>query len=311
MQRRAPKRVLATGAGGFLGRHLCPLLAEEHEVMGLDLEGVAPSFEGVWREVDALHTAGEMLEELKPDILVHAAFRNRKPPEWSRTEYLASVLDGNLPLFQACAERGIELVLCSSSAVYGVSPDGRPLAETDPVAPVSQYGVAKALQEMLLNVFAYDDLQVCTVRLFNLIGPGQPAGMLISDWLRGVALIAGGGEPVLRVRNRSTSRDFVDVRDAARALRDMVSEFRAGEVVNVAGGRAVHLMDVSRFLEALCPVPFEIVETDAEVDATDVKSQCGDASRARMLWAWTPTIDWRESLTDAWREMLEGSGATR
>jgi GDP-4-dehydro-6-deoxy-D-mannose reductase len=303
MRHGEPKRVLVTGAGGFLGRHLCPLLAEEFDVIGVDLAGVAPSFEGRWREAPSSGDSAGLLDELQPDSVVHAAFRNRKPAAWSRTDYLARVLDENVRLFEACAERNIEVVLCSSSAVYGAAPGNRALVETDPVQPVSLYGVAKALQEMLPEVFAHEQLRVCTVRLFNLIGPGQRPGMLVPDWLEGVAAIDAGGESVLRVRNLRTARDFVDVRDAARALRAMIADFRSGTVVNVAGGESVSLMELSRLLQTLTAAPFEIVENDPDVAPTDVAAQRGDTSRARELWGWTPTIDWRQSVTDAWHAL--------
>lgn len=302
--------VLVTGAGGFLGRHLCPLLAERREVIGIDLPGVAATIDGPWHTAPEPAQVGALLDEAKPGIVVHAAFRNRKPGDWPRTRYFAEVLADNLPLFEACAERGIGILLCSSSAVYGASRDNRPLHETDPVAPVSTYGAAKALQEMLLEVFADRSLRTCTARLFNLIGPGQAPGMLLPDWLHGVATIAAGGEPVLRVHNRATWRDFVDVRDAARALREMVDDFRPGEVVNVASGEPVSLMDLSDFLEELSPVPFEVVELRPAIGADDVPRQCGNNSRARELWGWEPSIGWRESVTDAWREIGEQEPAS-
>lgn len=300
-----PNRVLVTGAGGFLGGHLCRLLAGRNAVTGIDLAGVPASFDGAWRVAPEPAAIGDLLDEREPAIVVHAAFRNRKPPEWSRTDYVADVLAHNLPLFEACAARDIAIVLCSSSAVYGAGTGERPLREDDPVAPVSTYGAAKALQEMLLDVFSDGALRVCTARLFNLIGPGQAPGMLLTDWLRGLAAIAAGGEPVLRVRNRATWRDFVDVRDAARALQEIVDDFRPGEVVNVAGGAPVSLIELSRFLETLSPVPFEVVELQPEIGPDDVPRQYGDRSRIQELWGWEPSIGWRQSVTDAWRELRE------
>jgi len=306
-----PQRVLVSGAGGFLGRHLCPLLAERHNVIGVDVAGVAATFAGPWHTAPEPDHLGALLDDTKPGIVVHAAFRNRKPGDWSRTRYIADVLAGHLPLFEACAERDIGIVLCSSSAVYGASREDRPLQETDPVAPVSTYGAAKAMQEMLLDVFADESLRVCTARLFNLIGPGQAPGMLLPDWLHGVASIVDGGEPVLRVYNRATWRDFVDVRDAALALREMVGDFRPGEVVNVARGEPVSLMELSDFLAELSPVPFEVVELHPDIGTDDVPRQCGDRSRARELWGWEPSIGWRESVTDAWREIRRQEPASR
>jgi GDP-4-dehydro-6-deoxy-D-mannose reductase len=206
-------------------------------------------------------------------------------------------------LLEACARRRINVVLCGSSAVYGGASGA--IDEGVQPAPVSLYGLAKAFQEQLTRAFSADELSVCIARLFNLIGPGQAPGMLVPDWLAGLAAIAAGGEPVLRVRNRATCRDFIDVRDAATALQCMVVDFRPGLVANIASGESVSLMQLSHFLETLCPVPFRIVETQPSPHAQDIPQQSGDAALARQTWGWTPTVDWRQSVRDAWLEFDE------
>jgi len=267
---RGGSRVLVSGAGGFLGRHLCPLLAANRQIIGADLSGVEPSFDGEWHAVEPGTGLAELVQRLKPDFMVHAAFRNRKPSDWTRLEYLSGLAAGTR------------------------------LDETAPRHPTTLYGLAKAIQELLGESMVTEGLHLCVARLFNLIGPGQAAGMLIPDWVRQLAAIADGAEPRLVVRHRATSRDFVDVRDAAAALALLIDDYRPGETVNVATGTAVHLREISDFLATLCPRDFEIIETDPQPPGSDVISQRGDPTRIKARWGWEPTVPWRQSVADVW-----------
>jgi GDP-4-dehydro-6-deoxy-D-mannose reductase len=254
------------------------------------------------------------VEQCRPAFVVHAAFVNRKPVGSSDSAYLEEMVSVNLPLFQACARSATRLLLISSSAVYGLTgdDDGRAIDESCSLSPVSLYGTAKLVQEVLARYLAASaGLQLCIVRLFNICGPGQRPGMLVPDWVKGVAAIARGAEPTLRVLNRSTSRDFVDVRDAARAISLLLADFRAGEVVNVASSCAITLKDLSTALARLCPVPFDVVETAPIPATSDVLAQRGSYAHIHANWGWSPRIDFWQSLRDVWEEWYSETGSRR
>lgn len=299
---------MVTGAGGFLGRQLCVALRPHHELIEVDLPG--RSVPTGTRTVSILHPEelAQVVDEWNPEIVIHAAFVNRKPADWTEACYYQSVRDVNAPLFDVCSRRSVSVLLVSSSAVYapqdgdeGANDPPPCITEDHAVNPVSVYGRAKALQESLAErTNSAGGLHLCIVRLFNLCGPGQQEGMLLPDWVNRAVAIAGGGEPVLRVRNRTTSRDLVDVRDAARAIGLLVRDFRPGSVVNVASGFPVKLMEISDELARLCPVPYEVIETEPFPDSANVVSQCGSFERIRDGWGWAPVISWQQSLADLW-----------
>jgi GDP-4-dehydro-6-deoxy-D-mannose reductase len=211
----------------------------------------------------------------------------------------------NFRLFERCARLKVPVILISSSAVYGSGgPDGG-LDEETPRRPVSLYGLAKAVQEMLAERLAVSrGLELCIVRLFNLVGPGKAAGTVVPDWVAQVTAIMDGAEPVLRVKNRATSRDFVDVRDAARAVELVARRFVPDEVFNVASGQTVSLREVSDYLESLCPVPYRTVEADARCGSGDILYQFGDATRIAKAHGWAPTIGWKQSVREYWDHYL-------
>lgn len=301
--------VLITGAAGFLGTHLRAALERKYSLLLADRrlsEGEAKeSVPSGWIEVAGHDDLPRAVAEFRPDFVVHTAFVNRKPSDLSDSTYLGDMVSYNLPFFQSCAEVGAGLLLTSSSAVYGScrADSHLPIDENCPTSPVSLYGVAKLLQETLARYAATTaGLQTCVVRLFNLCGPGQRRGMLLPDWVAGAVDVARGGEPVVRVSNRSTSRDFVDVRDAARAILLLLERFEAGTVVNVASGRAVSLTEISEALAALCPVPYKVVETAPVLARSDLPIQTGSFARIESGWGWSPSIPFPVSLRDVWNE---------
>jgi GDP-4-dehydro-6-deoxy-D-mannose reductase len=292
--------VLVTGAGGFLGRFLCPLLAKEHGVVGADLPNVE-SVSGVeWKTVGWEKGLASLAREVCPDVVIHAAFINRKPPDLTDRQYLDKILAVNIPLFETLAGINGKLLLISSSAVYGKAEGMELVDEMCPLRPISPYGLAKVFQEATAQYYSTLGLKVCIARPFNLIGAGQKLGMILPDWVKQVRAIVEGKSPELKIRHRKTSRDFVDVRDAARAIALMVRDFQSGEVFNIASGEAVSLVMISEELETLCSTPLKIVETEPNLSESDALAQRGSFEKIESVYGWHPMIDWRWSLKDLW-----------
>ena len=299
--------VLVTGAGGFLGQELCRQLGPAFRVIGADLSQV-PHVRGVeWIQIGATSTLARAVLDRKPSVVIHAAFRNRKPPDWTDEEYIAEAVSAGVSLFDAAAATGTKVLLVSSSAVYGTGGGTEVIDETTPRQPVSVYGRAKAAVEDAALEAAVAGMEVCIARLFNLIGPRPQAGMMVSDWVKQAVSVKDGDTNAIQVHHRRTSRDLVDVRDAARALALLAGTFHPGEVFNVASGEAISLMEISIELEALARRPLEFVETVREVDPTDVLSQRGSSAKLSAALGWQPKIAWRSSLADLWQTVDSAS----
>ena len=296
-------KVLVTGAGGFLGRHLLRTLGAEHEVVGVDLTPSPEGVESTWVQVSEPTALASTLHAQEPEVVVHGAFVNRRPAHQSAPAYVSDTLTTNLPLFEAATEIGAKLLLVSSSAVYGRAGGREVIDETCPREPASLYGIAKTNQELFATCAAEGSgLQLSVVRLFNLCGPGQRPGMLLPDWVSQAAAIARGAEPRLKVFNLATSRDFVDARDVARAIGLLVADFRPGSTVNVASGRATALTTIIQQLAELCPRAFEVEQTRPAPSSTDVLRQRGSFARLGEGWGWAPQIPFEQSLADLWQE---------
>lgn len=278
-----------------------PVLQESWRVVEPERRPVDEAAEPTVSNFAVGSLAKQILQE-RPDFVVHAAFMNKKPDAWSDAAYLNALATMNAEVLAAAAEVNSAVLVVSSSAVYG-SVGAQVITESCERRPVSLYGIAKSVQEMLAEYYAGSlSLKVSVVRLFNLIGPGQRRGMLIPDWVSQVAAMRHGSNRTLRIRNQRTSRDFVDVRDAARALALVLDDFVPGVTLNVASGESVSLREVIRALRRLSPVDFAVVETDSAMSAADAEMQRGSYRALSEGWGWKPEISWEKSLRDCWDE---------
>ena len=294
------KKVLITGAGGFLGRELCNVFAETYAVSGVDFNGV-PALENIeWRTIDSPGELGDVASEIAPDVLIHAAFVNRVPQSSTTQKYISDMLDTNIRLFESVSELHTQVILISSSAVYGNGLGHPIIDESCPLKPISVYGLAKTMQEQSANYFQQHGMPLSIARLFNLCGPSQPLGMMIPDWVAKVKKIVRGETSQFHVKHRRSSRDFLDVRDAVSAIHLLANNFRDESVVNVANCKAVSLMEVSQELESISPVTLEFIEDESEKNAADAIAQCGSNQRIKDDYGWQAQYTWQDSLRAMW-----------
>ena len=237
-------RNLVTGATGFVGRHVVPELLSA----GMDVVAGSPST----RRTDNMAQAhpldvcdrGAVRAAIEDgiDVIFHLAFSRVRP-----TRMALVALEGTAIVMEEAARvrRPPRLLLVSSGAVYGAAGARRPLTEQDAAAPVTYYAVLKLAQEHLAASYARRGaLHVVTVRPFNLVGPGED-GTLVTGSL--ALQIARGERPgagfEIRAGHLDAYRDFIDVRDAARAFVLAAQVGEAGEVFNVCSGRAVQVWE--------------------------------------------------------------------
>ena len=212
---------------------------------------------------------------------------------------------------EALAKRapGGTLVLVSTAEVYGRSfAAGEPLDEGAPLAPANPYAKAKAAAESAVQDVAGPQLRVVVLRPFNHTGPGQDERFVVPAFAAQIARIERGlGEPVLRVGNLSAERDFLDVRDVARAYVEVLrraEELPMRLVLNVASGVPRRIEDVLGRLKALARRDFVVEPDRTRLRPSDTPRAVGSRAAIEAVLGWRPEIPWEDTLAavlDDWR----------
>jgi GDP-4-dehydro-6-deoxy-D-mannose reductase len=317
-----PRRVLVTGATGFVGRHLAAFLCEAHpdlELLGLVRPGGTPASElpaGVEAvPADLLDAAGleAAVGRASPDAIVHLAAQSSPVRSWNDPAgTLTTNVLGLVHLLEALRRRSLapRVLVVGSSEEYGaVEPRELPLREEAPLRPASPYAASKVAQSFVaLQYHLAHGLPIVRTRTFHHTGPGRGEAFAESSFARQVAEIeAGRRAPVVEVGNLESVRDFTDVRDVVRAYWSLLALGRPGEVYNVASGVGVRLGDILDRLLGLSGQRVEIRVDASRLRPADVPVLVGDPARLKAATRWQPRIPLDRSLADLlddWRRRV-------
>lgn len=293
----AVQRLLVTGASGFVGRHLVPLLRARFPQADVR----TPHFD----VTDAAQTQAAV-QQNRPDVCVHLAAVAaigvaRQDPDlaWRVN------LHGSLNLARALKAQAPDaaLLFVGSADAYGQSfKPGHPLDEAAPLAPMNTYGATKAAADLALGAMVGEGLRVIRARSFNHTGVGQTPDFVVPAFARQIARIKAGLQPaVMRVGNLDSQRDFLDVRDVCQGYADLVQHadsLPAGCIVNIASGAPRRIADILTQLLDLAGVKAQVETEAARQRATDIPLALGDSSQMRDLTGWQPRVEWAQTLRD-------------
>lgn len=306
------RRVLVTGITGFLGTWLSEQLLKR----GWSVSGLVPPGEGPLPRAEILSGIDKLEANLldaneveaavaaaRPQVIVHLAAASAPSKSYADPVFFFHLnLLGTQYLFEAARRTpGIgKVVFLTSSDIYGiVSPDDLPLTEDAPLRPLNPYAASKAACHHLGRQYALNfGLKILEIRPFNMIGPGQQGGFVLPDFARQVAaIIRGEREPEMRVGRLTDQRDFVDVRDAARAMALLIDGDHGGvfHVCSERGTSVQHLLDL---LLADAGMPISVRQDPQLVRPTRMPLLVGSCARLRAETGWRPEIPLEQTVRD-------------
>jgi nucleoside-diphosphate-sugar epimerase len=297
-------RAFVTGAAGFVGRHLVPRLRRAgYQVVATDIE----------LEISDAPAVEAAVAKAAPALLVHLAAVSFVPESRVEPErtYRVNFL-GTRSVLEAArrAAPGARVLLACSADQYGsAAPGAAPFTEASPLRPHSPYAHTKVAADLLGACYAARGLDVVRTRAFNHTGPGQAEGFALPSFARQAVEIAlGRREPVVRVGNLESVRDFLDVEDVVEAYLALAGRSAPAGVYNVASGRGVRIGHALGAILNLAGVEPRIEVEPERLRPTD--QTLGDATRLREATGWAPKLALEttlERLVAHWRERLSAS----
>ncbi|MBF0483570.1 MAG: SDR family NAD(P)-dependent oxidoreductase [Candidatus Omnitrophica bacterium] len=319
------KKVLVTGACGFIGSHLVEELIDQGcnvtafvfynafnswgwlDSLDERYKKSMKIFAGDVRDPNGVRTA--MKDQ---DFVFHLAALIGIPFSYhSPDSYVDTNVKGTLNVLQAARDLKTKRVLVTStSEVYGTA-QYVPITEQHPRQPQSPYSATKIAADALAESFIRSfDLPVTIVRPFNTFGPRQS--------LRAVIPIIIGqilsGQKTIHMGSLHPTRDFVYVKDTVKGfVRICSSDKTIGEDINIATNSEISIGDLARSIAVQLKKSVEIVQDDERIrpKESEVERLCGDNEKLRKLTGWVPEISFEVGLKKTIEWFLANEGSIR
>ena len=300
-----PKRILVTGASGFVGGYLLPVLRERYDGASFTLLGAVS--QGEILGVDLLDAAAlrAVVRECAPDLVIHLAGQSSVALGIQADDQTWAVnCTGALHLASAIANHApyATLLFVSSAEVYGGAFLGGPVAESSTLLPLNAYARSKALAERIFEDRMPHSVKLIVARPFNHTGPGQRDCFVLPSFAAQVAEIEIGRQaPCMKVGNLDVRRDVLDVRDVAdayMALLETSPTLPSRFTVNISSGTTRPIRALLEILRGLSTVPFEIEIDKSRLRPFDMPVTCGQAGLLKAATGWTPCRPIEETLAD-------------
>ncbi len=315
-------KILVTGARGFVGSYLIDFLTARRGVQihgivrpGKDYTSGDVSKKVAYHQLDMCKAKDleRVIRKIRPDRIFHLAAQSFTPLSWEKpSETLMNNIMAELNVLEILRRFKIpsRVQIAGSAEVYGkVEAHEIPIKETNPLRPLSPYGVSKVAQELLgCQYYQNFKIHVVVTRAFSHIGPGQSGIFVAGDFAKQIALIeVRKRAPEIRVGNLESIRDFTDVRDVTRAYWLALEKGRPGEIYNICSGAGHSVREILEIYLRESKVKIKIKQDRSRMRPSDIPILRGDNSKFFAQTEWKPSIPFKDTLKDIlnyWRQNI-------
>ncbi len=308
------KRILVTGANGFVGQHLSKELADN----GIEVVGVGgprgatekSPYVTTYLELDLTKPEdAKQIDFTNIDGVIHLAGLAAVDASFDEPMlYMNTNIGIQVNLFEAALAQKASprFLIISSGNLYDASAE-LPLTESSPVLANSPYAVSKIGQEQMTLYYQTRGFECITARPFNHIGPGQGLGFIVPDLAKQIIEVEKGSAGQVMVGNLDAQRDYTDVRDIARAYRLLLEKGSSGEIYNICSGQARSGHEILNGLLALSDHKPEVQPDPARLRPSDNPLIYGSHDKLTEATGWQPEISLETTFADVmadWRSRV-------
>lgn len=300
---------LITGLSGFVGHHLANYLLENgHSVYGLLHNEQSKKICGVkytiWNLRNNKPEEPEFLKLCQFDGIFHLASLTHPPTSFKFPQlYFETNALGAVNLCEFFGEYSI-ILQASTPEIYGICPN-KEIYETQPINPISPYGVSKAVADLYIRERAINgNLKAFITRAGSHTGAGRPSCYSISSDAYQIAKIKKGlQEPIIKVGNIQSQRAVMDVRDVVEAYYKIMMKYIEGklpygEIYHISSYDLHTIEYYIDLMTDLAGIKAEKVVDESLVRKIDIPIQILNSDKIRSVIDWQPKIPIEQTLKD-------------
>jgi dTDP-glucose 4,6-dehydratase len=316
------KKILITGASGFIGSHLTEKLVN----LGYFVRVIVPyNVENSWGWLDYLDTkikknleviSGDICDQdlinksvKDVDVVFHLAALISIPYSYiSPRSYVSVNITGTLNLLEAARTHSVELIVnTSTSEVYGSS-QYSPIDELHPLNAQSPYAASKiAADQLCLSYNKSFNLPVTIIRPFNTFGPRQSLRAAIPTMITQVII----NEKEINLGNLISKRDFSYVDDTVMGFVSCLSNKKCiGEVINLGSGYDFSMQEVLLIIEDILNKKLKVNVDQKRIrpEKSEVNHLLSNNTKAKELLNWEPQFKGKKGFEEGIRKTIEWFG---
>ena len=311
------KRILVTGAAGFIGSHLCEALVGSNMVLALDnfqdfyhrkakeqnLHNLLSHRNFHFKDVDIRdeHALKQIAKNV--DLIFHEAAQPGLRYSLKNPRIVHDInVNGTLNILEAARRNEVEKVIfASSSSVYGV-PKYLPLDETHPTSPYSPYAASKLAAEHYCTAYHTSyGLNVVSLRYFSVYGPRQRPDLVIRAFTERLM----NDQPPIIFGDGTQTRDFTFIEDIVNGtILAAKTDDLGGKIFNLGFGQRTSILELVQLLKDLLKKR-DLLPIHKPTYPGDFPHTQADISKANKILGYRPTTSLKEGLKrflEWWKE---------
>ncbi|TAM36238.1 NAD-dependent epimerase/dehydratase family protein [bacterium] len=308
------KKILITGASGFVGANLARFLVNN----GLSPHVFVRKDSDLWRIKDILgrikvhildisdgSATRVAVSRLKPEVVLHCAAYGGYHFQLDRDKIIRTNLIGTINLLSACIKNGCECFInTGSSSEYGLK--NKPMRESDLLEPVTDYAAAKAAATLFCGAIAKrEKIPIVTLRLFSAYGPYEQGHRLIPS-----LILSCLKKDNPKLSSGSPVRDFVFIEDVVNAYMKAIAhkDKLSGEIINIGSAREYSVREAAEKIIALSPHKVKPLWKKVVNPRIEPHRWQADITKARKLLGWKPLFTFERGLKKSLEWFSENAG---
>lgn len=339
------KKILITGANGFLGSHLTDFCINKgYKIYGIDLPNSnlhnlshytnkkvqffpeeKKDFLGASVQIPTTNENFVFLEcnlnnnnlleriikKTEPHYLFHFGAQPLVIPSWENpVGTIKTNVIGTINIFETIKKYKIStrVITACTSAEYGTTTSlNRPLKESDPLLAIHPYGISKIAAELLARQYYINfGIEAINIRFFNQTGP-RKKGDACADFTSKIAKIeCTKSPPLIEVGNLNPYRDFTGIRDSLKAIWLVATKGTPGETYNICSSKKIQIRQLLNIALSFSSKKIEVRENSPKkLRKTDEDIILGDNSKIKRELGWDVSIPIEETLKDMYYYWLD------